>query len=228
MKINKVTLYAHDLTRMDNFYCMKLGFKRLERSSTSLEIQIGDSILAFELAHPEEQKQYHFAFNTPSNLFYEAKEWIRQYSPLLTDNGQDEVYFESINAHSLYFYDPEENVVEFIARSINPEVQAVEFTAETILSIGEINLTTDNILNIGGELILRGIPVRGNERLVESSLNFMGESEDDAYLLLGPAKRNWYFSTKEAVVSRVKIDVNNQHQLIIDENGMFHVHRILK
>lgn len=223
MKINKVNLTVHDLESMETFYCTNLGFKMIRKSSSGFEINIGDSILAFELALPGEQKQYHFAFNIPSNLFKEAKEWIRLHTTLLKDQGQDEVYFESINADSLYFYDPEENVVELIARhAVNPKVHSAQFTADTILNIGEINLTTDDLLNVGEKLKTLGIPVRNHEMLDEASLNFMGESDGDAYILLGPAKRNWYFSTKDAVVSRIKIEVNEQLQFLVDENGQFH------
>lgn len=224
MKINKMTLYAYDLMNMENFYCMKLGFKKLKKTSTSLEIKIGESILAFQLALPSEQKQYHFAFNIPRNLFQEAKEWIQLHTSLLKDNGQNDVYFERFDAHSLYFYDPEENVVELIARSINPQVHVDEFTAEAIQSIGEINLTTDNLLQVGEKLKDVGIHVWDNKKLDEKSLNFMGDKE--AYILLGPANRNWYFSTKDAVVSRIKIDVNDQLQFIIDENGIFHIRKL--
>ncbi|QCR31265.1 VOC family protein [Lysinibacillus sp. SGAir0095] len=223
MKINKVTLYTHDLEGMENFYCTILGFKRLKKSSTVLEIKIGESILAFELSLPDEKTQYHFAFNIPSNLFKEAKEWIQLYTPLLKHNGQDEVYFERINAQSLYFYDPDENVVELIARhSLNPKIHVNQFNADEILNIGEMNLTTEYLIHVGEMLITLGIPVRNNEKLNETSLNFMGESKDDAYILLGPARRNWYFSTKVAVVSRIRLVVNNQLQLEIDKNGLFH------
>jgi len=67
-----------------------------------LEIKIGNSILAFESASPKEQKQYHLAFNIPSNLFKKAKEWIKLYTSLLVEDDSDEVYFETIDAHSLY------------------------------------------------------------------------------------------------------------------------------
>lgn len=223
MKISKVTIYTHDLEGMDNFYCTRLGFERLKKSSTFLEIKIGESILTFEAAFPKEQKQYHFAFNIPRNLFKEAKDWIQLYTPLLKQDGQDEVYFESIDASSCYFYDPEENVVELIARqSNNPVVYVDQFTAQAILSIAEMNLTTDDVLQVGETLITLGIPVRNNERINISSLNFMGESNNDAFILLGPANRNWYFSTKDAVISRTKIIVNDQLQLAVCKNGLFY------
>lgn len=222
MKISKTTLYVDNVEQMKKFYCNQLGFKLLNKTSTSFEIEVGESILACKLALPYEQKQYHFAFNIPSNLFAEAKDWVKLHTTLLTDNGEDEVFFERINAYSLYFYDPEDNVVELIARhAVNPVVQVEKFSARTILSIGEINLTTDDLLNVGQKLIDIGVPVRDNDPLNVSSLNFMGESDTDAYILLGPSRRNWYFSTKDAIVSRIIIEVNHQLRLEVDEDGKF-------
>jgi len=107
-----------------------------------------------------------------------------------------------------------------IARhSINPELIVKQFTAEAILSIGEMNITTDYVKEIGEQLISIGVPVRNNAELNIASLNFMGESNSEAYILLGPSKRNWYFSTKRAVASRTKIIVNDQLHLIVDKDG---------
>ncbi|KGR77084.1 glyoxalase/bleomycin resistance/dioxygenase family protein [Ureibacillus sinduriensis] len=223
MKINKVTLYAHDLEGLEIFYCKKLGFQKLEMTSTGLEIKIGESILAFEMAVPNEQKQYHFAFNIPSNLFEKAKEWIQCHTLLLKDQGRNFAYFENFDAHSVYFYDPEGNVVELIARhSANPAAHTDRFTAREILSIGEINLTTEDLLVVGQKLVSLGIPLQNGAELDETSLNFMGEPNSNAYILLGPAKRNWYFSTKDAVVSRINIIVNGHLELSVDKNGRFH------
>lgn len=222
MKINKTILYIHNLEQMINFYGEKLGFPILEKSPKGFQIAVGNSILAFELISPTIYKQYHFAFNIPSNLFDLAKGWIQKYTPLLTNQGEDEVFFQNINAHSLYFYDPEENVVEFIARhDINPKVEVDTFSVHTIIDIGEMNLTTDDLMYVGKQLITIDIPVRNNEKLDETSLNFMGEADDGVHLLLGPSKRNWFFSTKDAIVSPIVIEINDNIKLGIDINGHF-------
>lgn len=223
MKINKTILYVHNLKQMMAFYGEKLGFHILEKSPKGFQIAVGNSILAFELVSTKVQKQYHFAFNIPSNLFEDAKVWIqKKYIPLLTHQGKDEVFFQNINAHSLYFYDPEENVVEFIARhDVNPIVEVDKFSVQTIIDIGEMNLTTDDLLHVGEQLMDIGIPVRNNESIDETSLNFMGEIEDGVHLLLGPSKRNWFFSQKDAIVSPIIIEVNDTVRLQIDFNGHF-------
>jgi catechol-2,3-dioxygenase len=227
MKINKTILQVHNLERMEDFYCRTLGFKLLKKSSNFFEIEVGASKLSFELASPYQQKQYHFAFNIPNNLFEKAKSWVQTHTSLLTHRGEDEIFFESINAHSVYFYDPEENIVELIARHTLNLSRIVEtFSSKAIIDIGEMNLTTDNVLGVGQTLNEIGIPVRHNAALNESSLNFIGENEDGTHILLGPSGRNWFFSTKEAKVSPIVIEVNEQLRLKVDTKGNFNYEMI--
>ena len=227
MKINKMTLYVKNIEALKNFYIQQLGFTLIEENATSFSMAVGGDLLSFELAETSEQNQYHFAFNIPSNQFKEAKNWMKAYANLLVNNGADEVYFESIDAHSLYFYDPEENVVELIARqTINPSVEIEGFSSQSILSIGEINLTTDDIKNVGNQLMELGIPVSKNQPLNENSLNFMGEKEDGVHILLGPSNRIWYFSDKKAKVSNIQLVVNDNLILKMNCNGVFHYERV--
>ncbi|MBE1556749.1 hypothetical protein [Sporosarcina limicola] len=47
----------------------------------------------------------------------------------------------------------------------------------------------------------------------------MGEKEDGAFLLLGPRKRRWYFSDREAEIFPLSIKINNQKNIELDEKG---------
>jgi catechol-2,3-dioxygenase len=89
---------------------------------------------------------YHFAFNIPPQQFAEAKAWIAQRVPPLTDHtGADEFYFEAWNAHALYFSDPAGNIVELIARHTLASQSHQPFTEQSLLSVSEIGLVTDNV-----------------------------------------------------------------------------------
>ena len=59
---------------------------------------------------------YHFAFNIQSNMFNKAKSWVKEKVSLNLEDGEDEADFSHLPAHSLYFYDPSGNVVEYILR----------------------------------------------------------------------------------------------------------------
>lgn len=220
MYINKAILSTKRLLEMKNFYSEILGFSLVSSAATSFEVQIGTSILSFIQSESMEESHYHFAFNIPSNLFKEAKEWVQTKVDLLEEDGADEIFFEWSNAHSFYFLDPCENVVELIAQhDLLNSSKVVPFCSQLILNISEMNITTDNILHVGETLKQLGIPVRHNARLEENSLNFIGEHKDGTFLLLGPRDRTWYFSSKKAIVSPVTLELNNHLKLILDSDG---------
>ena len=220
MHIKKAILNTNQLIKMQEFYCEKLGFTLISSTTTSFEVQIGTSILSFIQSEKMEETQYHFAFNIPSNLFKKAKEWVRAKVKLLEEDGEDEIFFEWHNSHSFYFLDPSENVVELIAQhDVSPKSNEQQFSSDLIFNIAEMNITTDDLLLVGESLIQLGIPVRNNEQLDEKSLNFMGEKEDGTFLLLGPSDRTWYFSSKKAIVSPVKLELSDYLTLMLDCEG---------
>ncbi|WP_107951528.1 hypothetical protein [Lysinibacillus parviboronicapiens] len=222
MRITKVKLFAYDLPNMKKFYCEKLGLVLLTSNDSFFEIAVGKSILTFEWIPTAIQKQYHFAFNIPSNLFVQAKHWVKQRLEVLQLNQQDEVYFEALKAHSLYLYDPEGNVVELIARcEVNPKNDSDSFSSEHLLNIGEINLTTDSIQAVAARIMEYGILPCFGEEIRTDALTFIGNYQDGANILLGPSKRNWYFSDKDAIVSPLTIEVNSALQLNMTEHGEF-------
>ncbi|KOS68593.1 hypothetical protein AEA09_08555 [Lysinibacillus contaminans] len=227
MYINKATLITKKINEMQEFYSEILGFSLISSSDTSFEVQIGTSSLSFRQSENMEETQYHFAFNIPSNQFKEAKKWVRTKVELLKEDGADEVFFERSNAHSVYFLDPCENVVEFIAHhDVAPLSDEEYFTSDLIVNISEMNVTTDDVLHVGETLKQLGIPVRHNEQLAENTLNFIGDHEDGTFILLGPSDRIWYFSSKKAIVSPVTLELSNHLRLIIDGEGQLTVEKI--
>lgn len=84
---------------------------------------------------------------------------------LTREEEDDEVYFSFLDAQSCYFLDPSGNIVEFISRySVSPESAAESFSAQNVLCIIEINITTDEVRALGNRLISNGVPVRNGER----------------------------------------------------------------
>ncbi len=220
MKITKVQLFVHDLQKMQKFYSDQLGFALLESTGDYFTIAVGESRMTFEKVPTAIQKQYHIALNIPRNLFYQAKIWAKERVGLLTSEGQDEVYFDFLKAYSCYFYDPEGNILEFIARQeVNPEQDTAYFSMEQVLQIGEINVTTDDILAAARKLNEYAIKPINDQKIQPDALHFLGNYEDGANILLGPSERLWYFSDKKAVISPICIEINDMLQLFVDEKG---------
>ncbi|MFJ7646320.1 VOC family protein [Lysinibacillus sp. NPDC097279] len=227
MKITKMKLYVHDLHKMKDFYCNTLGFELLKEAEHFFEIAAGESMIHFEGMDCRIPKQYHFALNIPSNLFQHAKKWLQEHVEILYLHEQDEVYFKTLDAYSCYFYDSEDNVIEFIARQgINPSVDTGAFSVKHVLNIAEINLTTDAIHTVVDRLKQYGIKPLKGEEIRTDALTFMGKYEDDAHLLIGPSERIWYFSTKKAIVSPIDIVVDDHLQLSISAKGNFTISQL--
>lgn len=177
---------------------------------------MGESELEFRKNNLNSKPFYHFAFNIPSNQFSEAKEWAKKKVVLNVEDGEDEVYFSRSNAHSFYFMDPAGNIVEFISRHTTSPESNEPFSIDSILNMSEMNLTTDEVLEVGNQLIEYGISVRDGEALSDG-FHFMGEN--GVYLLLGPSGRRWFFSDLDAEVHPLMLEIDNEKQIEINRQG---------
>lgn len=146
MKIDHLQLLTSNLAQQRDFYLHVLKLHTALAADT-LSVQAGHSRLTFEQAPVGWQGFYHFAFDIPENRFKEAKAWLSQRVPLIPDNtGADEFPSESWNSDSIYFYDPAGNILEFIARHNQPNASDKPFSERSIISISEIGLATDDVL----------------------------------------------------------------------------------
>ncbi|MBP1991924.1 catechol-2,3-dioxygenase [Paenibacillus eucommiae] len=146
MKITEVLLGTHRFEAMKTFYGSLLGLEILEDQPSQLSFQAGESVLAFRENSPTDNAFYHVAFTIPTNKFAEAKQWVIQLGiPLFSKTGQDEFPFESWNATALYFYDPDDNLIEFIAHHTLDNAASEAFGPKHLLRISEIGLPVDDV-----------------------------------------------------------------------------------
>lgn len=229
MRVTEARLYTNRLDEMKRFYMEKLGLSVVDEDSTRFQIELGEDTLIFQEAITEQERQYHFAINIPANRFKEAKEWIMSRVPLLTEEEEDEIYFEGIDASSLYFYDADENVIELIARhSINPESNIESFSSNEFLGIGEMSLTVEDPSLVAQALETIGVRRRDGNSIDPRHLNFMGPPNHGTYILLVPRGRVWLFSPKLSIPSPVQMVLDQQYIVELDEKLEFHIHSIKK
>ncbi|MEO6456896.1 MAG: hypothetical protein ABIO92_01275, partial [Chloroflexia bacterium] len=146
MRIDRLDLLTNDLAAQRKFYASELPLPILEASGAVLSLQAGRSLLTFRQAPEDWNGFYHFAFNIPEDQFQEAKEWLsRRVMPIKDAKGKDEFPSKEWNAHSVYFYDPAGNILEFIARHTLDEHLERPFGERNILSISEIGLVSDDV-----------------------------------------------------------------------------------
>ncbi len=142
------------LQRMKEFYHDSLGLPILENSAGRLTVRAGESTLTFiPAAGRASAPFYHFAFNIPENKILQARRWQLNRGPLMPIPQRlraeafpdDIVNYTHWNAHSIFFYDPGGNVVEYIARHDLKNAARGPFSAKHILCASEIAFIVDDV-----------------------------------------------------------------------------------
>ncbi len=201
MRFEEVTLHTNRLRELEVFYGGVLGFEILSSSGGGLTLRTGRSLLHFRAS--ETPAYYHFAFNIPSFDERRALEWLRERVEILPDEqGRPVVDFVNWNAKALYFFDPAENVVEFIARRNLNLPSGPAFGSESIQSISELGLPVES--------------PEGAHRQIEHFLQeqdsalalsrFWGDydefgasgDEEGLFILVDRRRKLWYPTTKPA------------------------------
>lgn len=143
MQIKKLKIYTTKLSAQTQFYSEILALKMLDRTENSVSFKIGRSVLKIEKA--PNSTPYHFAINIPSNQENEALAWLKNKVEILKDGNTEIQDFVAWNAKAMYFYDPDKNIVEFIARKNLDNRSEIEFGQNSLLEISEIGMPTNNI-----------------------------------------------------------------------------------
>lgn len=219
MNILKVELLTTDLKATESFYTESLELDIIEKNETFISFNAGNSKLVFsktQYINP----QYHFAFNIPNNQLENAIQWTSSRFKLLeVEEGSCIANFDSWHAKSVYFYDNNGNILEFIARFDLDNASNTLFTSKSIQSISEIGFATPNPVNLG-EQIMKDYNLNYFKKSAKSK-QFATLGDDNGLLIIVENGRKWYPTQLEAApyptkftieVNGVKnkISVNNQ------------------
>ncbi|WP_415854607.1 VOC family protein [Sinomonas sp. G460-2] len=145
MHISSVAFDSGDLARAESFYGSVLGLPTIHDDG-ALTIRAGSSLLTLREG-PIGPGRQHLAFTIPRLLFDGAKQWaIDRVRLLCDDEGKDEFEASSHwNARSLYFEDPDGNILEFIIRRDIVDNRGGQFRPERIQSISEIGVAAEDV-----------------------------------------------------------------------------------
>lgn len=218
MNIKHVTMYASNFGATKQFYLAKLQFPLLSEEADRFTMNVGETAVTFIKAHLNEKPFYHFAFDIPSNQFEEAKAWTKGKVTLSQEQGEDDVYFEGIDAKSIYFEDPAGNIVEFICRLSDAGHSAVPFTASSLQKVSEMSIVVKDKLKSVPAFHEVSIFERDHKEISAQGLTFMGAREDASYLLFVNEGRTWFFSNKNAEVFPLEVLLADGVLLKIDKN----------
>lgn len=210
---------------MKEFYVDHFGFPMLMEDDECFRIGVGSSQLEFTSENVDDHPYYHFAFNIPSNQFQEAKSWLKEKTPLLLEEGEDEADFSFWPAHACYFEDPAGNIVELIARyKENPESES-QFTINSTLNISEIGLVVKDAPTVGEQLKKVNIFESDNDPITNSTLSFMQDCKNGVFIILTSTGRRWLFSEKKSEIFLMKITLDNNLVLGVDKDLEFFINK---
>jgi catechol-2,3-dioxygenase len=143
MKITRLEINCRDVLEQQKFYKEILGLEVIKATATYFELQIGYSVLVFQ--ESDNFTPYHIAFHVPDKVEEIAVKWLEKRVSILKFEDLEIVDFKGWDAKSIYFYDSDNNIMEFISRrNFNGETTE-GFSEKSILGISEIGLSTDDI-----------------------------------------------------------------------------------
>ncbi len=209
MKILEIEIQTDNIKETETFYSEILGLQLVNKNQNSISFKAGQSKLTF-IKSDNINPKYHFAFNIPNNKLEEAILWAKSRLSLI-ENDENGIIanFESWNANAIYFYDNNNNIVEFIARFDLENSTEKPFDISVIESISEIGIVTDKPLDLAETLIESYNLVYFNKST--KSEKFAALGNDNGLFIIVETNRKWYPTEQKAkkYFSRIKIEVDS-------------------
>lgn len=189
MKIKQVEILSQNLVETENFYSEILGFKIHKKTENTISFIIGSSILTYRKTESV-KPVYHFAFNIPNNKLQEAEKWISSRVSLIEFENKPIIDFPNWNAKSIYFFDNNGNILEFIARFNLQNAINTPFDSLSILSISEIAFVTRNVKELAQKFILENGFNYFSKQVPRNDFTVIGE--ENGLLIIVDSERNWF------------------------------------
>lgn len=205
MKIKEVILFTNNIQKQKQFYKTVLEFEQIEDVLDKISFKLGESVLTFQ--YKENVNPSHLAFNIPSNAIFDALIWLRNRAEVLDCDGEKIANFSNWKAKAIYFYDSDKNIIEFISRERIEIESDFAFSHQTILSISEIAIATNNIETIYKSINnIRPISIFDGDLTRFCALG----NDEGLFVIIDKNKKKWYPTMEEAFTSEfiIKGDYN--------------------
>ncbi len=220
MKIERLEIKTRNLKNQLLFYGKTMGFEIINETNNSFEVETGSSVLKF--IEDYRATPYHIAFHIPPEQSGLALSWVKE-RVQIQRNGQEEiVYFNAWNAMSLYFYDADKNILEFISRKeLFPLGEGI-FSAKSVLAIAEIGLATNDISE-KFNVLSRACGLGKYDGNFE---NFCAIGDDEGLVItIDKNKKDWFPTSDKAFISDFVMIFkhNNERFKLIFENDQISI-----
>lgn len=211
MEIKQLTLFTKQLQTQRTFYHSTLGLPIKSEAPDAICFAIGRT--GFTLKEWPEATPYHFAINIPANMEHLALSWLKERVGILRD-GENEIQdFSSWNARSVYFYDPDMNILEFISRRNLKIPPRASFGPNCLFEVSEIGMAVDEI----ADYFIKLKEVAGL-RQFDGDMEHFGAIGDEhgLFICINRLKKTWYPSGDKAYPSDFEmLFSNNGHSFLL-------------
>ena len=194
-------LTAAPLAKMKTFYHEVLGLPVLAEPAGEFTVAGGQTTITFAQARAGHGEPfYHLAFNIPENKIRSAYDWQKPRTPLDRINANlrdpelpvEVVHFRHWNAHSIFFWDPAGNLLEYIARHDLKNGAAGSFSTSDILYASEIAFISENVTPAALEMK----QALGLEQYRGGDDHFRALGDEHGLLLVIIRGRRWGYEEK--------------------------------
>jgi hypothetical protein len=143
MKIEKLEIRSANLGEQLKFYRDLLELETKNYNGKSFELTVGYTQIKF--IQDAAATPYHIAIHIPDRQEKEALRWVKERVAVLKNNNDEIIDFSGWDAKSVYFYDKDKNIMEFIARRRFNEPKTPIFSEKSLVGLAEVGLATHHI-----------------------------------------------------------------------------------
>ena len=208
MRIAKLKIYTSNLEQQLQFYRQVMELEVLQTNADSFEVKLGFSVLEF--LKRDKATPYHIAFHIEANKEEQALSWLKERVGILTDDGKEIVDFPAWNARSVYFYDADENILEFISRRHCYPGEEEKFAPDSIKGISEIGLATSEVQR-NFDFLNREF---GLKKYTGDYEVFCATGDDEGlFIIINKEKKKWFPAEDMAYASPFEININRNGRI---------------
>lgn len=212
MILTKIKLRVNDLSLTRAFYTEQLNVELIHESSNELTFRVGQTELIFSEAKSDDEFVYHLAFNIPSNKLAEAIQWAKGRLEIIRNfNNELVTALDAWKSESVYFYDTNGNLLEFIAREAIDESNEEGFDSSQIVNVSEIGFVVDQPLKVAAEWMQK-LPITFFDKAKPTN-DFLALGDDEGLLIFVSKQRNWFPTTIPAKSFPITFSLDIQGEL---------------
>lgn len=217
MLFQKLKIGLKNYENQREFYQEILGFHVSTQIASELSVQAGTTSLVFskQIRAPD---LYHFCFLIPTGSLESAIDFLDSRDiVILPFHGEKIVHFDT--GKSVYFFDPDGNIAEFIERPLLSYPQKNSFNINDIICVNEIGNPVSNPLETSHILMTKhGVRPINPEKWTDK---FCWVGDHEGAIIVVKEGRHWMPTEIPGVLNDIELDYtgNEKTYHLKVENG---------